>query len=50
MTISDKLQKEFGCAISAIFGDIEEQEYEEGSVSKDDLMLIAQKVAFYLDL
>ena len=50
MTIAEKLQDEFGCAISAIFGDLEDQEYEEGSISKDDLLLIAKKVAFYLDL
>ena len=50
MTIAEKLQEEFGCAISAVFGDMEDEEYEEGSVSKSDLIAIAQKVAFYLDL
>jgi len=50
MTIYEKLKEEFGCAISAIFGDVENEEYEEGKVTKDDLDLIARKVAFYLDL
>lgn len=49
MTIGQKLEKEFSCAILAIFGDKAEEEYEEGKVSKADLKAIADKVAFYLD-
>lgn len=50
MTIAEKLKEEFGCAINAELGDVADQEYEEGSISKEDLLLIAKKVAFYLDL
>jgi hypothetical protein len=50
MTIAEKLQEEFNCAINAELGDVADQEYEEGSVSKEALSLIANKVAFYLDL
>ena len=50
MTVNEKLMDEFGCAISAIFGDLEDEEYEEGKVSFDDLLAIARKVAFYMDL
>lgn len=49
MTIYEKLLEEFGCAINAIFGDLADEEYDEEKVSKDDLMAIAKKVAFYLD-
>ena len=49
MTIYEKLQEEFDCAIRAIFGDIANQDYEEDSVEKQDLIAIAEKVAFYLD-
>ena len=50
MTVYEKLIEEFGCAITAILGDLSEQEYCEGKVDKLDLDLIAKKVAFYLDL
>ena len=50
MTIKEKLNQEFECAISAIYGDLENQEYDEREVSKDVLFAIAEKVAFYMDL
>ena len=50
MTMAEKLQQEFNCAINSVLGDLADQEYEEGSLSKEDLILIAKKVAFYLDL
>lgn len=50
MTNREKLLEEFGCAISAVLGDLAEQEYCEGKVDKLDLDLIAEKVAFYMDL
>lgn len=49
MTVYEKLIEEFGGAIVAIFGDLAEKEYDEDAVSKSDLILIANKVAFYLD-
>lgn len=50
MTVRDKLIQEFDCAISAIFGEIEYEDYSETPVTRDDLMAIARKAAFYLDL
>lgn len=50
MTVKEKLIEEFGCAITAVLGDVADQEYCEGKVDKLDLKLIANKVAFYLDL
>lgn len=50
MTLKEKLIEEFGCAIEAVFGDVADQEAEYVEVSKEDLLAIAKKVAFYLDL
>ena len=49
MTIKEKLLQEFGAAISAVFGDIAEQEYDANEISASDIVAIAQKVVFYLD-
>ena len=50
MTIYEKLIEELGCAISAVYGGAEDEEYEDGKITKHDLDAIARKVAFYLDL
>lgn len=49
MSIREKLLEELGCAISAVLGDTEDEEFDN-NISKDDLNAIAKKVAFYLDL
>ena len=50
MTVKEKLLEEISCAITAVLGDIAEQEYSIGKVDKSDLKLIAHKTSFYLDL
>lgn len=49
MTVYEKLMEEFGCAITAVFGDLADEDYEDGKVTLDDLDAIKRKVAFYLD-
>ena len=51
MTIKEKLMEEFGCAITAIYGDEADKEFdtEETVIYNSDLLAIAKKVAFYLD-
>ena len=49
MTKREKLLEELSCAISAVFGDTENEEFEN-DISKDDIDAIASKVKFYLDL
>ena len=51
MTIYEKLIKEFESAIKSEFGDLADEDYEEsGGVDKADILAIAKKVVFYLDL
>ncbi len=52
MTIKEKLLQEFGAAISAIYGDLENEQYdqENGNIDKGEIIAIAQKVLFYMDL
>lgn len=51
MTIGEKLNQEFECAIKAELGDVADEDYEEsGGVDKADILAIAKKVIFYLDL
>ena len=51
MTIYEKLMEEFGCAIKAELGDMADKDYEENDgVEKADILAIAKKVVFYLDL
>lgn len=49
-TIAERLQQEFECAITATFGDLKDKQFEKGAVEWADLVAIAKKVAFYLDL
>jgi len=49
MTNREKLLEEFGCAISAVLGDLEDKDFDN-KISKSDLIAIAEKVAFYMDL
>ena len=49
MTIKEKLLQEFEAAISAVFGDIAEQEYNANEISASEIVAISQKVVFYLD-
>lgn len=50
MTIQERLEQEFGCAIYAILGDVAKKEFDEHELSKGDILAIAKKVCFYLDL
>lgn len=51
MTVGEKLLEEFNCAIKAELGDIANEDYEEcGGVDRADILAIAKKVLFYLDL
>ena len=50
MNTREKLLQEFDAAIIAILGTDAETEYENGRVGYGDLIAIAKKVAFYLDL
>lgn len=50
MTIKEKLLQEFGAAISAVFGDIAEKEYDANEISAIDVEDVARKVKFYMDL
>ena len=52
MTIKEKLLQEFGAAISAVYGDLENEQFdqEESTISKGEIIAIAQKVLFYMDL
>lgn len=50
MTIKEKLLEEFGCAISAILGDVADEEFTEpNDLDLEDIMAIGRKVAFYLN-
>lgn len=49
MTKKERLLQEFKCAISAVLGDTEEEEFEN-DITKGDIDMIAHKVKFYLDL
>lgn len=48
-TVREELMDQFGCAISAVLGDLEDEDYDEEKISRDDIMAIAKKVCFYLD-
>lgn len=50
MTTMDKLQEEFNCAVTAVLGDFLDKEYQEGDICKEDLIAIANKMAFYLNI
>jgi len=50
MTVKEKLIQEFGCAITAVFGDEADKETEDVEISKSDIEAIAKKVKFYMDL
>lgn len=52
MSVKEKLLEELGCAITAVYGDKEDEEYESGSnqITQADIDLISSKVKFYLDL
>lgn len=50
MTTGEKLQQEFSAAIAAVLGDYLDKEYEDGDICKADIIAIASKVAFYMDL
>ena len=50
MIVKEKLMQEFGCAIEAIFGDIAEEDFDLEKVNKEDLLAVAKKATFYLDL
>lgn len=50
MTVKEKLTQEFVAAISAVFGDQENNEFSADQVCESDLVAIAQKVKFYMDL
>ena len=54
MTKGEKLIEEFTCAINACLGDVADEEYDEDEdkyfVDNADLLQIAKKVAFYMDL
>ena len=49
MTVKEKLLEELGCAIVAVFGDKADEEYNDDSIDREDLIAVAKKVAFYLD-
>ena len=49
MTNYEKLMEEFGCAINSVLGEVAEEEFK-GEIRKEDLLAIARKVAFYMDL
>lgn len=49
MTNKEKLIQEFTCAITAVFGDNEDKEFEN-DITKGDIDMIAHKVKFYMDL
>lgn len=55
MTVKGRLLEEFGCAITAVLGSEEDKELNDDAelssvVDKKDLIAIAKKVAFYIDL
>ena len=52
MTVQEKLSQEFDCAIIAVLGDLAKEKYdeEESEITKGEIISIAQKVLFYLDL
>ena len=50
MTTKEKLLLEIECAINATFGDLADKEFTEESVTEGDLVEIARKTAFYMDL
>lgn len=51
MTVAEKLIQEFTCAINSELGDMADEDYEEsGGVDRADILAIAKKVVFYLDL
>ena len=53
MTIKEKLLQEFGAAISAVYGDLENEQFdqeENTNITIDEIIAIAQKVVFYMDL
>ena len=50
MKIKEKLQEEFGCAISSVLGVLEDEEYSQEKIDSEDIMAIARKVCFYLDM
>lgn len=44
----EQLQEEFGCAVNAILGSKADE--KEFIITKEDLIAIAKKMAFYLDI
>ena len=50
MSIYEKLIEEFGCAITAVFGDKADEEYNEDNFHYSELVAICKKVEFYLDM
>lgn len=51
MTVKERLIEEFSCAIDAVLGEEAEREFGENApISSSDLLAIARKVSFYLDI
>lgn len=50
MTVRERLLQEFECAIDACLGDYGKEEEEDYKIEKGEILQIAQKVLFYLDL
>ena len=50
MVFYEKLLAEFGEAIESVFGSKAYEDFEDVEFDKYDLIEIAKKVAFYLDL
>lgn len=50
MTAKEKLLEEFNAAIIAVLGDNASEEFDIKKISKSDLISIANKVAFYLEI
>lgn len=48
-TLKEFLLEQFGCAITAIYGDLADKPSSEVDVDVEELKAIAKKVAFYLD-
>jgi len=50
MSVGERLLEEFEAAINAVLGDGADLDYEDVEVEKSDILAIANKVIFYLDL
>lgn len=49
-TVKERLVREFGCAVTAILGDIADQDAEDTPVSEGDLLGMMRKMMFYMDI